>query len=141
MSDLDDPPRRPAAELRRIIRYQRWVMAVLLAELALWIGYLVIGFVRGAPIAVGLRFPTVLSIILGGVGGIYTFLLYWTVRGPFMAIIMGVAALPPALGAIVLLIANGLATIRARHTCAHRMQELLAIVARLKGARELEAVA
>ena len=39
------------------------------------------------------------------------------------------------------LAANGLATIRARHTCAHRMQELLAIVARLKGARELEAVA
>ena len=39
------------------------------------------------------------------------------------------------------LAANGLATIRARHTCAHRVKELLSIVARLKGARELEAVA
>jgi spore maturation protein CgeB len=39
------------------------------------------------------------------------------------------------------LAANGLATIAARHTCAHRVKELVAIVARLKGARELEAVA
>jgi spore maturation protein CgeB len=37
--------------------------------------------------------------------------------------------------------ANGLANIRARHTCRHRANELLAIVNRLKGARELEAVA
>jgi spore maturation protein CgeB len=39
------------------------------------------------------------------------------------------------------LAANGLAAIRARHTCAHRVKELMSIVARLKGARELEAVA
>jgi spore maturation protein CgeB len=39
------------------------------------------------------------------------------------------------------LVENGLATMRARHTCAHRVKELLSIVARLKGARELEAVA
>jgi spore maturation protein CgeB len=39
------------------------------------------------------------------------------------------------------LAANGLATIRARHTCAHRAKELLSIVASLKGARVLEAVA
>jgi spore maturation protein CgeB len=39
------------------------------------------------------------------------------------------------------LAANGLDTIRARHTCAHRAKELLSIVASLKGARVLEAVA
>jgi spore maturation protein CgeB len=39
------------------------------------------------------------------------------------------------------LAASGLATIRSRHTCAHRVTELLSIVARLKGARELERVA
>jgi spore maturation protein CgeB len=39
------------------------------------------------------------------------------------------------------LAASGLETIRARHTCAHRVQELLTIVAHLEGARELEAVA
>jgi spore maturation protein CgeB len=33
------------------------------------------------------------------------------------------------------LAASGLATIRARHTCGHRVQELLHIVARLRGAR------
>jgi spore maturation protein CgeB len=36
------------------------------------------------------------------------------------------------------LVENGLATIRARHTCAHRAAELLAIVARLKPALALE---
>jgi spore maturation protein CgeB len=39
------------------------------------------------------------------------------------------------------LVASGLETIRTRHTCAHRVKELLSIVTRLKGARELEAVA
>ena len=34
------------------------------------------------------------------------------------------------------LAANGLATIRARHTCADRVKELLSIVARLKSARD-----
>ena len=106
MADLNGPARRPADELRRIARYQRWVVAVLLAELALWVGYLVIGAVRGEPLAIGMRFPIVLTLILGGVGGVYTFLIYWTIRGPFLAIVMGLAALPPALGTIVLLLAN-----------------------------------
>src|SRR6476661_1207590 len=111
MPDFDDlSPRRPAAQLRRIARYQRWVVSILLAELALWVGYLVIGAVRGAPIYAGLRFPTILSLILGGVGGIYTFLLYWTVRGPFVAMMMGIAAVPPVLVSIVLLLANTTAT-------------------------------
>ncbi|MEA2841857.1 MAG: hypothetical protein QOF41_3187 [Methylobacteriaceae bacterium] len=39
------------------------------------------------------------------------------------------------------LASSGLETIRARHTCAHRVKELLATVANLTGARELEAVA
>lgn len=106
----DDAPRRPAEQLRRIARYQRWVVAILLAELALWVGFLVIGAIRGAPISGGLRFPTILTFILGGVGAIYTFLLYWTARGPFMAAMMGLAAVPPCLGTLVLLLANTTAT-------------------------------
>jgi spore maturation protein CgeB len=39
------------------------------------------------------------------------------------------------------LVASGLETIRTRHTCAHRVKELLSIVTRLNGARELEVVA
>lgn len=105
-----DTPRRPADQLRRIVRYQRWVVAILLAQLALWVGYVVIGAVRGAPIADGLRFPTILSFILGGVGAIYTFLLYWTIHGPFLALSMGLAAVPPCIGTLVLLLANNAAT-------------------------------
>ena len=41
--------------------------------------------------------------------------------------VMGDAGLREAL------VAHGLATIRARHTCAHRVDELLAIVRRLQG--------
>lgn len=37
------------------------------------------------------------------------------------------------------LAAHGLATIRARHSCAHRVDELLGILARLRGAREIAA--
>ncbi len=48
---------------------------------------------------------------------------------------MRALAADPALRAS--LVANGLATIAARHTCAHRAEELLAILARL-GARERE---
>jgi spore maturation protein CgeB len=36
------------------------------------------------------------------------------------------------------LAAHGLATIAARHTCAHRVDELLAILARLGAARPME---
>ena len=39
------------------------------------------------------------------------------------------------------LAASGLATIRARHTCAHRAEELLGIVARLQAPATLEATA
>jgi spore maturation protein CgeB len=36
---------------------------------------------------------------------------------------------------------SGLQTVRARHTCAHRVNELVSIVARLKSAVQLERVA
>jgi spore maturation protein CgeB len=39
------------------------------------------------------------------------------------------------------LVAKGLETIRARHTCAHRVDELLSILARIGAAPRLESVA
>jgi hypothetical protein len=112
MADLtdDDVPRRPAEELRRIARYQRWVVAVILAEVALWVGFIAISWLRDSPFNDGLRIPIVFSFILGGVGGIFTFLLYWTVRGPLAAMLHGLTAVPPALGTLVLLLANTTAT-------------------------------
>lgn len=43
-------------------------------------------------------------------GGVYTFLIYWTIRKAFLAFVMGLAALPPALGTVVLLLVNTTAT-------------------------------
>jgi hypothetical protein len=106
----DETPRRPAMELRRIARYQRWVVAVILAEIALWVGFIAISWLRDSPLNDGLRIPIVFSFILGGVGGVFTFLLYWTIRGPLAALLHGLAAVPPALGTLVLLLANTTAT-------------------------------
>ena len=83
---------------------------MILAEIALWVGYIAIGWLRDSPFNDGLRIPVVFSLILGGVGGIFTFLLYWTIRGPLAAILHGLAAVPPALGTLVLLLANTAAT-------------------------------
>jgi hypothetical protein len=106
----DDAPRRPPEELRRIARYQRWVVATILAQLALWAGYVVLALFSGAHLANGLRFPVIVSFVLGAVGGIYAFLIYWTARGPFVAVVMGLGSLPPCLGLLVLAVVHGTAT-------------------------------
>jgi H+/Cl- antiporter ClcA len=112
MPHFNDPtgPRRPADQLRRIARYHRWVIAVMIAQVTLWLGYLIVGFARDFDIHDGLRFPTIFSMILGGVAAVFIFLLYWTLRGPFSALIMGVAAIPPCIGILALLAASTTAT-------------------------------
>jgi hypothetical protein len=108
--DDDEAPRRPADDLRRVVRYQRWVMGVVLAQIALWLGYLLLSIVRGDSIGDGLGFPVTVTVILGCVGGIFAFLIYCTVRNPFTAIIMGAACIPPFLGVLALTVVNGVAT-------------------------------
>ena len=105
-----DAPRRPADELRRIARYQRWVIAIMLAQAALWVGYLLLSYARGENPREGLGLPVRLTFLLGGVGGIFTFLLYWTLRGPFLALVMGLAAVPPCFGMLVMVVASAKAT-------------------------------
>ncbi len=68
MSDDDENPRRPADELRRIARYQRWLIAVLLAQLLLWVVYVVLSARHGFGDD-GFRFTGILTVILGCVGG------------------------------------------------------------------------
>jgi hypothetical protein len=108
--EFDDAPRRAADELRRIARYQRWVIAIMLAQAALWVGYLLLSYARGENPREGLGLPVRLTFILGGVGGIFTFLLYWTLRGPFLALVMGLAAVPPCFGMLVMVVASAKAT-------------------------------
>lgn len=105
---------RSAEGLRRIARYQRWVIAVVLGQLALWAGYvglMILGGLdpmRGRPPSPD--FAMSLTLILGAVGGVFVFLLSWEVRGPFAALAFGPATLVPCLGLLILTMVNGYAS-------------------------------
>jgi hypothetical protein len=103
-------PQTPADDLRRVARYQRWVIATVLAQITLWIGYLVLGSLNGSGFGGGGRFAVVLTVALGCVGGVYTFLIYWTLRQPVQAVVIGLACLPPLIGLFGLMAVNMAAT-------------------------------
>lgn len=115
MASFDDefgrPTERSPDQLRRIVRYQRWLIAVVLAQLMLWLGFiglmvLVLG--RDADDVVPL--PVVLTLFLGVVGGIFVALTAWELRGAFAAVVFGLATLVPCMGLIVITLVNGYAT-------------------------------
>lgn len=109
MTDHDEAERRPSEELRRIARYQRWLMACVLTQLALWVGCAALS-VSGRTFGLGDDFALALTVILGSAGGIYAFLIYWTVRDPLWAAVMGLASMPPFLGVLTLVAVNVTAT-------------------------------
>ncbi len=79
-SDRQGAGRSPE-QLRRIIRYQRWLIAVVLGQLALWIGSIALTVIkRRADFDDGMNFPVLLTFILGCVGGIFVFLTAWELR-------------------------------------------------------------
>src|SRR5437879_1154439 len=100
-SDQADGKRSPDA-LRRIVRYQRWLIAVVLAQLALWGGYIVLGSFHSGEFAAATSLPMALTFILGGVGGVFVFLLAWEIRGAFAAILFGFATVIPCMGLLIL---------------------------------------
>ncbi len=105
------PGERSADELKRIIRYQRWLIAVVLAQLALWLGFIALTAMgRGRINDDAMNFPIVLTFILGGVGGIFVFLLSWELRGAFAAVVFGLATVIPCMGLIILTLVNGYAS-------------------------------
>jgi hypothetical protein len=111
MSEFDDEaPRRPADDLRRLARYQRWIVGTFLAQLALWLGYLLLSLVRGEALRDGMGFPLFLTVALGCAGGVFAFLIYCTVRNPVVGFVMGAACIPPFLGVLALVVVNGVAT-------------------------------
>jgi hypothetical protein len=110
LGDDEDLPRRPADDLRRLARYQRWIVGVVLTQVVLWTGCLLLSLVRGEGIGDAYRFPIIVTAILGIVGGIFVFLIYCTVRNPVIALVMGAACIPPLLGVIALAVVNGVAT-------------------------------
>ncbi len=108
--DEEDSPRRPADELRRIARYHRWIVLLVLAQLTLWACCLLLSLRERTPFGGSSEFPIVVTVVLGCAGGIYSFLIYWTVRDPLWAVVMGLACIPPGMGLLVLAVVNGTAT-------------------------------
>lgn len=109
MAAFDDefgPPERPVEALKRIARYQRWLIAVVLAQLALWAGFIVLMPLLGGSV----QFPVVLTFILGCVGGIYVFMLSWELKGPFAAFVFAPATIFPCMGLLILTLVNGYAS-------------------------------
>ena len=107
----DDRPggERSAEELKRIVRYQRWLIAVVLAQLALWLGFITLMVLGRGDMADAMEFPVVLTFILGATGGIFVFLLSWELRGAFAAVMFGLATVIPCMGLIILTLVNGYA--------------------------------
>jgi hypothetical protein len=112
MHEFDDAgaPRRPAAELRRVAHYQRWIVGAVFAQLALWVGYF--GLTRGYLPEFGdqTSLPVMLTFVIGIGGGVYAFLIYWIIRDPVWAGVMGLACFLPFLGLLALTVVNGTAT-------------------------------
>ena len=107
----DDRPggERSAEELKRIVRYQRWLTAVVLAQLTLWLGFIALMVLGRGDVVDAMEFPVVLTFILGAVGGIFVFLLSWELRGAFAAVVFGLATVIPCMGLIILTLVNGYA--------------------------------
>ncbi|MFM8274093.1 MAG: hypothetical protein ACKODX_17435 [Gemmata sp.] len=118
MDDEFDPPsfERPIGELRRIARYHRWLVAVVLAQLALWLGFLALAAMSGGRVAGdgGMNFAMGLTLVLGCVGGGYVFLLSYELRGLFAALVFGLATVIPCMGLLILTLVSGYATAELR---------------------------
>ena len=104
---------RPIEGLKRVARYQRWLIAVVLAQLALWAGFIALT-ILGRGREPDMQFPVVLTLILGAVGGIFVFLLSWELRGAFAALVFGLATVVPCMGLLILTMVSGYATTELR---------------------------
>ena len=101
---------RTAEELRRIVRYQRWLVAVVLGQLALWLGFIALGLLGAGFGGDAINFPAVLTLILGGVGGVFVFLTAWELRGAFAAVAFGLMTVVPCMGLMIIVLVNDYAT-------------------------------
>lgn len=104
----EDVPRLPAEVLKRVARYQRWVIACVLSQITMWLGLLVLSILNGEWVDV--EVPLFLTFVIDLAGAAFSFLIYWTVRDPFWAAVMGLAAVPPIMGLLTMTAVNGTAT-------------------------------
>jgi hypothetical protein len=107
--DESDRAERSADELKRIARYQRWVIAMLLMQLAVWGGYVALLILRDGRRLSG-EVPMTLTVISGVVGAVFVFLLTWELKGAFGAIAFGFTAPVPGFGLAIMGMVHGHAT-------------------------------
>lgn len=94
--------------LKRVASGQRWVIAAVLAQVALWGCWFVLtafGKTRGGPEQV---YP--LSFVIGLGGAVCVFRLAHEVRGALGGYLYGLAAIVPVIGLIVTLLVNSYAS-------------------------------
>ncbi len=108
MTHLEDLLSKPD-DLKRVARYQRWVTACIFTQLVLALFWLVLIQLDSHVVQSARTLVLALVIPLGVAGGIYAFLVYWIIRNPFWAVIMGLASIPPVMGLLVLTVVNGTA--------------------------------
>jgi hypothetical protein len=99
---------RSSEELKRIVRYQRWLIGLVLAQLALWMWWGVLE-VAGA----GRGPHDAARLLLGAVvlaAGAFVFMLECTLNGVAAGLFGGLLALIPGLGLLFQVMANQAAT-------------------------------
>lgn len=106
MNDPDDfhPTHSPDA-LRALAWSQRWVIRCVVAQLVLWAGY-------GAAVALGAArapdrlwfVPVVGSLVAGAFAALFAFLLVSQLHDGGLGVVVGVLALLPCFGVVVLLV-------------------------------------
>lgn len=99
---------RSSEELKRIVRYQRWLIGLVLAQLALW-AWMGVLSVAGA----GARPNGAAHLLLGAVilaAGAFVFMLESTLNGVLAGLFAGALSLIPGLGLLFQVMANQAAT-------------------------------
>lgn len=104
----DDTPRLPMEVLKSVAFHQRWLIACVLSQVAMWLMLLALGVVGGE--WVDLESALVLSFFLNLPGAALSYFTYSPIRSPLWAAVMFLAALPPVLGLLTMTVANGVAT-------------------------------
>src|SRR5262245_25978572 len=98
MADPDDEfdrplehPERDLDRLRRLVRYQRWLIAVVLGQLVVWLGFVVLMALRRNMGGDPMKLPMLLTIVLNAIGAIFLARTMCELRRPLGATIFGFA--------------------------------------------------
>lgn len=105
-----DVPRLPADDLRRVAGYQRWIIACILAQVALFFGLLLLQIFTRRYRSGTEDLALFVTLLLGACGGLWVFLANMVLRNFLVASMMGAASLVPFLGILAMTAVNSVIT-------------------------------